>query len=113
MTGNRQSRGAAFSLGDAIGFLLARKTPDFLICLAGNAMLCILLASFWQFAILNILCFIIFVIRHWNRPAEQRAERDVADLPARRAFLIFLLQVLIACDVVAAVVDSFSASAIV
>lgn len=113
MTGDRQSKGIAFSLGDAISALLFRKRPDFLICLTGNAMLCVLLASFWQFAILNILCFIIFLIRHWNRPSGQRAERDVADLPARRAFLIFLLQVLIACDVVAAVVDSFSTSAMV
>ncbi|MGG6897621.1 hypothetical protein [Rhizobium sp. BR 315] len=113
MANNRQLKDAVFSLRDAKRILHARKSPDFPICLIGNALLCVLVASPWQFAILNILCLATVAVRYAGRTAGQDEERDAANLSARRAFLIFLLHMLIACDVAAAFIDSFSSNAII
>ncbi|MFB9948935.1 hypothetical protein ACFFP0_08755 [Rhizobium puerariae] len=95
--------------------LVRRKNAhEWFACLAGNVAFWLLDATIQQFAIFDLLWSIVFLVRYssrkeaaptsWSRPEPSGSHRE---------FIVFLIHVLIACDVATVIVDSFSSNAII
>ncbi|ATN37385.1 hypothetical protein ACO34A_26830 (plasmid) [Rhizobium sp. ACO-34A] len=115
MAEQEDAHDAAVRLFDAARRIFERvPSHEWFTCLGGNGLFWLLGATAAQFAVFDVLWLAVFWIRclptretvssNWNR--RQSAGN-------RREFLVFLFQVLIACDAAAVVVDSFSSTAIV
>ncbi|RYC11688.1 hypothetical protein [Ciceribacter ferrooxidans] len=85
-----------------------------LVCLGGNVVFWLLGATALQFAVFDIPWLAIFWIRYptsaptpWVNGGQRERRRN------RQGVLIFLLQVVIACDVATVIVDSLTSTAIV